>query len=110
VPEQQEQSPVIDLSFLDRSLDEVDEEDWSGPLSPEQVAVLLDEAARAGRADDVTRVLRVQVRLAFAVQNAGGPQAAQREAALYRLFTDRYREGAAPGLVAELCRLMGAGQ
>jgi hypothetical protein len=110
MPEQQGQPPVIDLSFLDEDPAPADDADWYEPLSPEQVAVLLDEAARS--AGDYVRVSRIQIRLGRGMQ--GGRDcpcpAQQRMTDLNQLFVDRYREGAAPGLAAELCRLMSAGQ
>jgi hypothetical protein len=109
MPEPQGQPPAIDLSFLDTDPALIDDADWYEPLTPEQVAALLDEAARA--AGDARRLSRIQLRLGRGIQGIPCPcPAAERELALHRLFTDRYREGAAPGLVAELCRLMGTSQ
>jgi len=105
MPEQQGQPPVIDLSFLDTDPLADGEDDGYKPLTPEQVAALLDEAAKS--AGDYIRMGRIHIRLGDAVQ--GGDclcPVDQRNAALSRLFIDRYREGAAPGLVAELCRPM----
>jgi hypothetical protein len=45
VPEQQGQPPVFDLSFLDTDPVPADDAGWYEPLTPEQVAVLLDEVA-----------------------------------------------------------------
>jgi hypothetical protein len=109
MPEQQGQPPVIDLSFLDEDPVHVDEADWYEPLTPEQVAVLLDEAARS--AGDYTRVARIQIRLGRGIKDGDycPCPAQQRITAVQWLFVERYPEGAAPGLVADLCRLMGAG-
>jgi hypothetical protein len=98
---------IIDLSFLDTGpVPADDNEDWYEPLTAEQVAVLLDEAARS--AGDFVRVARIQMRLGRGMQ--GGRHcpcpAQQRMNDLGELFVDRYREGSSPGLVAELCRLM----
>ena len=108
-PHSQEQPPVIDLSFLD-NVALIGKAGWYEPLTGQQVAILLDEAARC--ADDFRRVSRIELRLACGMQDTSStsPQATEREVALHRLFTGRYREGAAPGPVAEMCRLMGAGQ
>jgi hypothetical protein len=100
-----EGQPVIDLSFLDTDPSPDGEDDGYKPLTPEQVTALLDEAARS--ADDYIRVGRIHIRLGEAMQ--GGDRVCpvdQRSAALSRLFVDHYREGASPGLVAEMCRLM----
>lgn len=107
--EQQGQPPVIDLSFLDAGPVSVgDDADWYEPLTAEQVAVLLDEAARS--AGDFVRVARIQIRLGRGMQGGGHCPCPvqQRMNDLGELFVDRYREGASPGLVAELCRLMHA--
>ena len=101
-----EAQPVIDLSFLDTDPLAVDEDDDEyKPLTPEQVAALLDEAAMS--AHDYIRVGRIHIRLVCAIQ--GGDRVCpvdQRSAALSRLFVDHYREGASPGVVAKMCRLM----
>jgi hypothetical protein len=57
----------------------IDHAEWYEPLTPEQVAVLLDEAARS--AGDVQRVSRIQVRLGRGMQGINCPcPAAEREA------------------------------
>ncbi|HEY6492087.1 MAG TPA: hypothetical protein VIZ43_02360 [Trebonia sp.] len=108
MPEQQGQPPAVDLSFLDTDPALIDDANWYQPLTQAQVAALLTEAARS--ADDERRVSRIQIRLTRAIRGAPCPcPVLEREMALQRLFTGRFREGAAPGLVAELCRLMAAG-
>lgn len=101
----QRQRPVIDLSFLDTDWWLDGEDDGYKPLTPEQVAVLLDEAARS--AHDHNRTGRIHIRLTEAVQ--GGDRVCpvdQRSSALSHLYVDHYREGSSPVLVAEMCRLM----
>ena len=110
MPEPDNQPPAIDLSFLDAAIEHVDGDCYE-PLTPEEVAALLDEARRTA-AYYVVRVSRIQVRLGHAIEGITSPYPAQwavadRKAALDQLFVDRYWEGAVPDLVAELCRLMG---
>lgn len=113
-PHSQGQPPVINLAFLDNdSL--VGKAGWYEPLTRQQVAILLDEAAKS--ADDFRRVSRIEFRLACGMQDTSCQcqpicrcQVKERETVLHRLFTSRYREGADPGLVAELCSLLGTGQ
>jgi hypothetical protein len=96
--------PVIDLSFLDNP-SAADGDKGYKPLTREQVAVLLDEAA--GSVNDFPRRAGILGRLTAAVQGADTPcPVNQRRSELCYLFRERYQEGAAPGLVAELCRLM----
>ena len=97
---------MIDLSFLDADWWSPDGgDDGYKPLTAEQVAALLDEAARSAR--DPDRTGRIHVRLTEAIQGADRVcPVDQRSAALSRLYVDHYREGATPGLVAEMCRLM----
>jgi hypothetical protein len=99
------QPPVIDLSFLDTDWSPTGEDDGYKPLTPEQVAALLDEAARS--AHDYIRTGRIHIRLTEAMQAADRVcPVDQRSAALSQLYVDHYREGASPALVTEMCRLM----
>jgi hypothetical protein len=84
MPDQQEEQPVIDLSFLDADPALTDDADWYQPLTPAQVAALLTEAVRS--AGDVRRVSRIQVRLARAIRGAPCPcPVLEREAAVQRI-------------------------
>ncbi len=101
----EEKPPVIDLSFLDADWWRDGEDDGYKPLTPEQVAALLDEAARS--AHDHNRTGRIHIRLTEAMQAANRVcPVNQRSAALSRLYVNHYQEGATPALVAEMCRLM----
>jgi hypothetical protein len=110
VTEPEGQPPSVILYLLEADPPHGDGTDCHEPLTAEQVAALLDEAQKAA-SDFVCHVSRIGIRLALGIEGitipypAEGP-VADRKAALDRLFTDRYPEGAAPDLVAQLCRLM----
>lgn len=104
------QPPVMDLSFLDLEIGGADGDCYE-PLTREEVAALLAEARRVSRYHS-QRTARIQIRLVRGIKGISlpypdeGPES-ERKAALDHLFVDQYWKGADPGLVDEMCRLMG---
>lgn len=103
------QPPVMDLSFLDSEIGGADGDCYE-PLTRDEVAALLAEAARTARYHS-QRTARIQIRLVRGIKGITlpypdeGPDS-ERKAALDHLFVDQYWKGADPGLVDEMCRLM----